>query len=118
MRRRGQFDPSFLYMHKESGCIACGAHVGTEATYAPDAWEKIGRGPSVLLDGAVVAICEIPHRKPRPDVEILTAISAIEQAIAALDDPWNRAKDDVVVTSLETALTAMHEARRRANGEK
>lgn len=40
-----EFDPACLYIH-DSGRCYCGAHVGVEATYTPQAWSCLGLGPS------------------------------------------------------------------------
>ncbi len=46
MRPGERFDPECLYVH-DSGAVYCGRHVGTEATYQPQAWSCLGLGPAV-----------------------------------------------------------------------
>lgn len=54
------FLPECLYIH-DNGAVYCGAHVGTEATYQPQAWSCLGRGPVVTFNGLPFQ-CETPHR--------------------------------------------------------
>ena len=54
-----RFDPECIYVH-DSGLVACGRHVGTEATYTPWAWSCLGLGPTYTHDGVVFA-CETCH---------------------------------------------------------
>ncbi|MBZ5637428.1 MAG: hypothetical protein LAO51_01585 [Acidobacteriia bacterium] len=57
------FDRECLYIH-DSGEVHCGSHVGTEATYTPQAWSCLGLGPTFTnpADGITFA-CETcyPH---------------------------------------------------------
>ena len=46
LRPGERFDPACLYVH-DSGAVYCGAHVGTEASYTPQAWSCLGLGPMV-----------------------------------------------------------------------
>ncbi len=52
------FYASRLYVH-DSGRVACGLHVGTEATYQPQAWSCLGLGPTFTNpDDGIVFACE------------------------------------------------------------
>jgi len=54
-----RFDPACIYIH-DSGAVYCGRHVGTEATYTPQAWSCLGLGPT-YIDGAITFACETCH---------------------------------------------------------
>lgn len=51
-----RFNPATLYLH-DTGIVACGAHVGTEATYTPWQWEEVGPAPVVVIEGMTLR-CE------------------------------------------------------------
>jgi hypothetical protein len=54
-----RFDPACIYIH-DSGAVYCGAHVGTEATYQPQAWSCLRLGPTFADNGTTFA-CETCH---------------------------------------------------------
>ena len=59
LRPGEQFDEACIYIH-DSGRVACGRHVGTEATYTPHAWSCLGLGPTFTNpDDGVTFVCEI-----------------------------------------------------------
>ncbi len=62
LRPGERFDPECIYID-DAGRVACGAHVGTEATYTPWAWSCLGLGPAVewVNDGGGIL-------GPRPEI--------------------------------------------------
>ena len=56
LRPGESFDPECIYIH-DSGRVACGRHVGTEATYMPQAWSCLGLGSTFPHNGITFA-CE------------------------------------------------------------
>ena len=58
LRLGEQFDEACVYIH-DSGRVACGRHVGTEATFQPQAWSCLGLGPTFTNpDDGIVFACE------------------------------------------------------------
>ena len=55
------FDAACLYIH-DSGRVACGEHVGIEASYQPQAWSRLGLGPTYTNpDDEITFACETCH---------------------------------------------------------
>lgn len=51
------FDPDSIYVH-DSGRVACGRHVGIEATYQPHEWGQIGFGAFHTTGDGLTLACE------------------------------------------------------------
>ena len=61
LRPGERFDGECLYID-DGGEVYCGSHVGTEASYMPQAWSCLGLGPRFTNpDDGIVFSCETCH---------------------------------------------------------